>query len=162
MSAAVARIEIVETSAAAGDGVTALADLFDFEVSRPDLSAVDQHLDAVVARRESIGVLQVELGGFRAVGIDGLGGLGDDPVLELPLHTDHALARTGLHGYVNGFARLEQARNAGDAPVLIERSPDLNIGQLRRARARHGDGNRKRQRAANDDTLYFFSSVMRP
>ena len=92
-------------------------------------------------------------------------------VAELPLHADHAFARAGLHRHINGFARLEQRRDARDAAILVERSADLNVGQLQRAGARDGDDNRQdRQRTADRQAFcavsaicghHFFSSAMR-
>jgi hypothetical protein len=86
----------------------------------------------------------------------------DDLGAELPLHADHALARAGLHRDVDRFARLEQRGDAGDAAILVERSADLNVGELQRTGTRDRRDDRQHASSrANDDSHYFFSSAMR-
>src|SRR5688500_3615110 len=54
---------------------TLRVELADLEGARPDLHAVDEDIDAVLARRKPTRIRQVEFGGRRAVVVDLLGRL---------------------------------------------------------------------------------------
>ena len=73
---------------------------------------------------------------WASVVVDRLRGLGDNLVAEFPLDADHALACAGLHGNVNGFARLEQRRDAGERSHPGRAAANLNVGELERAGTR--------------------------
>jgi hypothetical protein len=122
----------IDVDLRAGKNVSAR--LLDSKCPRAGRLAVEKRLDGVFPLRRTTRTLEVECSGRDVPVGHMLLWLPKDTSRVHPADADGAGPDAGSeHGYVHGIARLEAGRVAGDGPVCIQRSPELNQVTLKPA-----------------------------